>query len=31
MVNITVYGLLLVLLILSPEGLLGRRGLREKF
>lgn len=30
MVNITVYGLLLVLLILRPQGLLGRREMREK-
>jgi branched-chain amino acid transport system permease protein len=29
-VNITVYGLLLALLILRPEGLLGRREIREK-
>jgi branched-chain amino acid transport system permease protein len=29
-VNITVYGLLLVLLILRPQGLLGRREIREK-
>lgn len=29
-VNITVYGLLLVLLLLRPEGLLGRRAAREK-
>jgi branched-chain amino acid transport system permease protein len=29
-VNITVYGLLLVLLILRPQGLFGRREIREK-
>ena len=31
MVNLAVYGLLLVLLVVRPEGLFGHAGSREKF